>query len=74
MTLTLTLPATVRTQAYIGGAFVDATNGDTFDSLAPATGRVITQIAACSDADVDLAVASARAAFESGSWSAQSPA
>jgi len=74
VTLTLTLPATVRTQAYIGGAFVDATNGDTFDSLAPATGRVITQIAACSDADVDVAVASARAAFESGSWSAQSPA
>ncbi len=72
--MTLTLPVTVRTQAYIGGAFVDAQNGETFDSLAPATGQVIAQIAACGEADVDLAVASARAAFESGSWSAKSPA
>ena len=74
MTLTLSLPDTVRTQAYIGGAFVDAANGETFDSLAPATGQVITSIAACGETDVDLAVASARAAFESGSWSALSPA
>jgi len=72
--VSLTLPETVRTQAYIDGAFVDAANGDTFDSLAPATGQVITQIAACNDVDVDKAVASARAAFASGSWSGKSPA
>ncbi|MCH9738670.1 MAG: aldehyde dehydrogenase family protein, partial [Actinomycetia bacterium] len=72
--MSLTLPATVRTQAYIGGQFVDSLSGETFDSLAPAIGQVITRIAACAEGDVDRAVASARAAFESGVWSKKSPA
>ena len=72
--MSLTLPATVRTQAYIGGQFVDSLSGETFDSLAPATGQVITRIAACAGGDVDRAVASSRAAFESGVWSKKSPA
>ena len=72
--MSLTLPATVRTQAYIGGQFVDSLSGETFDSLAPATGQVITRIAACAEGDVDRAVASSRAAFESGVWSKKSPA
>ena len=71
--MSLVLPTTVRPKAYIGGAFVDARDGETFDSLAPATGQVIAQVAACGEVDVDLAVAAARAAFESGSWSAKSP-
>lgn len=71
--MSLVLPTTVRTKAYIGGAFVDARDDETFDSLAPATGQVIAQVAACGEVDVDLAVAAARAAFESGSWSAKSP-
>lgn len=69
-----TLPDTVRTRAYIDGTFVDALDGATFDSFAPATGEVIATVSACGAADVDRAVASARAAFESGSWSRIAPA
>lgn len=68
------LPSIVRTQAYIDGRFVDAAEGATFDSVAPATGQVIAAVAACSEADVDRAVTSARAAFESGVWSRIAPA
>lgn len=68
-----TLPATTRTQAFVDGAFVDALDGATFDSLAPATGRPIAAVAACSQADVDRAVAAARAAFDRGDWSRTDP-
>ena len=64
--MTAALPDTIRTQAYIDGAFVDAADGATFDSFAPATGQVIAKIAACGEADVDRAVAAARAAFDGG--------
>ena len=71
--MTATLPDAIRTQAYIDGAFVDALDGATFDSFAPATGEVIAKVAACSDADVDRAVAAARAAFNKGEWSRIAP-
>ena len=45
----------------------------TFDSINPATGALLTSVAACDAADVDAAVGAARAAFESGSWSQRSP-
>jgi gamma-glutamyl-gamma-aminobutyraldehyde dehydrogenase len=70
--VSLTLPATVRTKAEIGGAFVNARDGETFDSFAPDKSQVIAQVAACGEADVDLAMAAARAAFKSGTWSAKS--
>ena len=72
--MTATLPDTIRTQAYIDGAFVDALDGATFDSFAPATGQVIAKVAACGEADIDRAVAAARAAFNKGEWSRISPA
>lgn len=68
------LPSTIATQAYIDGAYVDAADGGTFDTLAPATGEVIAKVTACSEADVDRAVRSARAAFEGGAWSRMAPA
>ena len=71
--MTAVLPDTIRTQAYIDGAFVGALDGATFDSFAPATGEVIAKVAACSDADVDRAVAAARAAFNKGEWSRIAP-
>ena len=71
--MTATLPDAIRTQAYIGGEFVDALDGATFDSFAPATGEVIAKVAACSEADVDRAVAAARAAFNKGEWSRIAP-
>jgi hypothetical protein len=69
-----TLPQTVRTQAFIDGQFVDALDRATFESLAPATGGVIAEVAACGEADVDRAVRSARAAFNRGDWSRIAPA
>jgi len=68
------LPATVRRQAFIDGAFVDALDGTTFDSLAPGTGQVIAKVSACADADIDRAVRAARDAFNRGDWSRVSPA
>jgi gamma-glutamyl-gamma-aminobutyraldehyde dehydrogenase len=67
---TLELP----TQAFIDGSFCDSVHGATFTSTNPATGATLAQIAACDAADVDLAVASAKAAFEDGLWRNRSPA
>jgi len=64
----------LRTGAYIAGRFRDAADGATFESLAPATGQRIADIAACGPDDVDAAVASARAAFDAGDWSQADPA
>ncbi|GAS86678.1 aldehyde dehydrogenase [Mycolicibacterium brisbanense] len=72
--MTPTLPDTIRTQAFIAGDFVDACDGATFDTLAPATGTAIASLAACCEADIDRAVAAARAAFDSGTWSRLAPA
>ena len=52
---------------------VDAASGETFARINPATGVEIAQVAACDAADVDRAVAGARAAFESGVWSHAAP-
>lgn len=53
--------ATLQTQQlYIGGRQVDATSGETFDSINPANGEVLASIQQASQADVDSAVASAR--------------
>ncbi|WP_068110453.1 aldehyde dehydrogenase [Tropicimonas marinistellae] len=62
-----------RSQAFIGGTFVDAASGETFDCINPATGEVLTQVAACGATDVDRAVAAARRAFEAGHWSRAAP-
>jgi len=67
------LPSNHRTQAFIDGQLVDAEDGALLDTPNPATGGVLTRIAACSEADVDRAVAAARAAFRSGVWSRIDP-
>ncbi|MCE8023190.1 aldehyde dehydrogenase [Billgrantia aerodenitrificans] len=63
-----------RNLAFIDGQFVPARSGKTFDTLNPATGKVITQLAACDAEDVDIAVKAARRAFEAGVWSRMAPA
>lgn len=63
-----------RGQAFIDGRFVDAASGATFDSINPATGAVLTPVAACDTADVDAAVSAARRAFADGRWSRRPPA
>lgn len=63
----------LRDKAFIDGKPVEAQSGETFECINPATGAILTHIAACGDADVDLAVRSARAAFEDGRWSGRAP-
>ena len=58
----------------IGGKWVDARSGETFETFDPGTGRVIATVASGDAADVDAAVSAARAAFESGPWPRTSPA
>ncbi|WOC11602.1 aldehyde dehydrogenase family protein [Gordonia sp. MP11Mi] len=56
----------------IGGQWVDAASGRTFATHDPATGQVITNVAHGEAADIDRAVAAARAAYE-GPWSRMKP-
>jgi acyl-CoA reductase-like NAD-dependent aldehyde dehydrogenase len=64
----------IRTQAFVGGEYVDAASGETFECVNPADNSVITRVAATDSEDVDRAVAAARRAFEKGSWSRMAPA
>ncbi|MBM4217583.1 MAG: aldehyde dehydrogenase family protein, partial [Gammaproteobacteria bacterium] len=61
------------TQAFIDGRYVPSLSGATFQKKSPIDGRLIAEVASCDTADVEVAVASARKAFESGVWSAKSP-
>lgn len=55
-------------RAFINGAYVAAVSGKVFTKTSPIDGRVIASVADCDGADVDLAVAAARASFEDGRW------
>lgn len=59
-------------KAVIDGQLLAAVSGTTFDNVSPRDGRVLNQVAACDASDVDIAVASARAAFNDGRWRKQS--
>jgi gamma-glutamyl-gamma-aminobutyraldehyde dehydrogenase len=61
-------------RALIGGRRVAAASGETFDCISPIDGRVLTQVARGRAADIDAAVASARAAFDDRRWAGQPPA
>src|SRR5947207_5311078 len=59
--------ATTETKTFknfIGGEWVDAASGETFESLSPATGEVLGTFPRSGPEDVDRAVAAARAAYE----------
>ena len=85
MTTTLTQTSTAQLPAFaqkflkepkklfIDGKFVDAKSGKTFPVFNPATGETIAYVAEGDSADIDLAVAAARRAFERGSWRKMSP-
>jgi phenylacetaldehyde dehydrogenase len=68
------LPAAVRSflardhKLLIGGEWVDAASGRTFESLDPATGEVLASVPRGDAADVDRAVAAARRAFRDDAW------
>src|SRR5215813_9334102 len=57
----------------IDGKWVDATSGKTFAVEDPATEETIAHVPAGDKDDIDLAVAAARRAFETGPWSRISP-
>ncbi|HEX4467167.1 MAG TPA: aldehyde dehydrogenase family protein [Solirubrobacteraceae bacterium] len=59
-------------QLLIGGEWVDAADGETFDTIDPGTGEVLTSVAHGKAEDVDRAVRAARAALE-GPWSKLTP-
>ncbi|HEV3228257.1 MAG TPA: aldehyde dehydrogenase family protein, partial [Solirubrobacteraceae bacterium] len=62
-------------QLLIDGQHVPAADGRTFATLDPGTGTVLAEVAHAGPADVDRAVAAARAAFdESSPWRRSSPA
>lgn len=62
-----------RNVHFINGQAVEPASGEWFDAINPSTGQAFAQIAEGSAADVDRAVAAARAAFE-GPWSKFTPA
>jgi gamma-glutamyl-gamma-aminobutyraldehyde dehydrogenase len=62
-----------ETRAFIDGAYADAKSGETFETINPATGKLLANVAAGDAADVDLAVKAARRSFEAGAWSGMPP-
>lgn len=58
----------------IDGKHVPASDGAKLDVISPINGQVITTTAAGTAADMEAAIASARAAFEDGRWARQPPA
>ncbi len=61
------------TGAFIDGGYRPAISGQVFETVNPATGAVLTSIAACGVEDVDFAVEKAREAFDDGRWSKMHP-
>ncbi len=53
----------LKTKAFIGGAFVDAADGRTFEVTDPADGSLVAEVADCSAADTERAVEAAAEAF-----------
>ncbi len=52
----------------IGGEWVEAADGTTFETVDPATGEVLARVPAGGAADVDRAVRAARRAFRDDAW------
>jgi acyl-CoA reductase-like NAD-dependent aldehyde dehydrogenase len=57
----------IENRLFIGGEFVDAADGRTFETLNPHDGSVITKVAQAGPADIDRAVLAATEAFPA--WS-----
>jgi aldehyde dehydrogenase (NAD+) len=59
-------------QMFVEGRWVDAVSGETLETRNPATGAVLATVPRGKKADIDLAVAAARKAFE-GDWARFKP-
>jgi len=60
-------------QLFIGGEWVDAVSGETFETVDPATGAAWARVPEAGDADVDAAVRAARAALADPGWADLTP-
>jgi acyl-CoA reductase-like NAD-dependent aldehyde dehydrogenase len=60
-------------RALIGGKLIAACSGETFEDVSPIDGQVVAHVARGGVADVDRAVADARAVFERGDWRRTDP-
>ncbi|MFK7838336.1 MAG: aldehyde dehydrogenase family protein [Sulfitobacter sp.] len=58
----------------IDGKHVPASDGGMMDVLSPINGQILTQVARGTAADMEAAIASARAAFDDRRWAGQPPA
>lgn len=63
----------INSSAFIDGEYLPSVSGETFECVSPIDGRVLCHVASCSPEDADIAVKSARQAFDEGSWSALPP-
>ena len=63
----------IATGLFIDGQYVAALAGETFDSVNPANGAVLAQMARGKAADIDRAVASGLSAWRDGRWAKQAP-
>ncbi|CAG7585052.1 aldehyde dehydrogenase family protein [Rhodococcus opacus] len=57
----------------VGGQWVESASGETFETIDPATGQVLTTVARGGAEDVDRAVRAARTAFDEGPWATMKP-
>lgn len=60
-------------QLLIGGKWMPAKSGKTFETINPANEEVLALVAEGDKADVDEAVKAARKAFEASKWSTMGP-
>lgn len=70
---TLVANLELPTHCVIDGELQSAADGAVFDNVSPRDGKVLNRVPACGAADVDRAVAAARAAFEDGRWRRLAP-
>jgi gamma-glutamyl-gamma-aminobutyraldehyde dehydrogenase len=66
--------AAIDGRAFIHGERSGARDGQSFEKRSPIDGRMLGPIVRGQAADIDAAVAAARAAFEDGRWSKRAPA
>lgn len=63
----------VPEMSFIDGCFRSSVSGKTYATVNPATGEEIARVTSCNAADVEIAVAGARRAFDDGNWSRLHP-
>ena len=62
-----------KPQLFINNQWVDSTHGAVIEVEDPSNGKIVSHVVDASPADVDRAVAAARAAFDDGRWSGLPP-